>query len=225
MAGWVKEQGVNSVIAAGTTGEFAGMTFAERVLVLEATRRGLGVDGFLFANVSACCVDDAVQLARDAVRSNARPDALLLLPPFYHAPFSPAINAAGVEAFFRKFFNRLPRRFEADCAPGAERRVPPVFLYTFAWHTQQPISAEVYGRLCAEFPDRIAGVKASGMGLEQAQQFSLAAPGRAVLVGNGRINLDVLKAGLHVVSGDGVPVCWALSTLAKRCRGSVSADG
>ena len=55
-ASWLRSQGVGSIIPAGTTGEFAGMTAAERLTVLEATRQAAGNDCFLFANVSATTI-------------------------------------------------------------------------------------------------------------------------------------------------------------------------
>ena len=53
----------------GSTGEFAGMTAAERLTVLEATRQAAGNDCFLFANVSACAVGDVLELARQAAEA------------------------------------------------------------------------------------------------------------------------------------------------------------
>ena len=50
-------------------------------------------------------------------------------------------------------------------------------------------------------------------GLEQSEAYAAAAPSTTVLVGNGRLQLPVLRAGLHVVSGDCVTVCWALMKL------------
>ena len=87
---WLKGQGVESIIAGGTTGEFAAMSAVERFEVLRASRRALGASGYLFANVSACAIDDVIDLTRQALNSDARPNALLLLPPYYHRPFSEA---------------------------------------------------------------------------------------------------------------------------------------
>lgn len=63
------------------------------------------------------------------------------------------------------------------------------------------------------FPGVVGGIKASFVGLEQALAYAAAAPGTTVLVGNGRIQLGCLRAGLHVVSGDCVTVPWALLKL------------
>lgn len=64
------------------------MSSSERTEVLRATRRALGPEGYVFANVSSCAVEESVELSRLALDSGASPDALLLLPPFYHKPFS-----------------------------------------------------------------------------------------------------------------------------------------
>lgn len=197
MVKWLVGHGVTSIIPGGTTGEFAGMTAAERLQVLVATREALGPAGFVFANVTSCALDDALERAHEATACGAA-DALLILPPFYHAPVSAEANARGVESFFRQFLSRLPAE------------APPVLLYTFAAHTQRPIPVDVYGRLCAEFPGRLVGIKASAVSLDEAMAYEAAAPGTFVLLGNGRANLPALRAGLRSVSGDCVAVCWAL---------------
>ena len=129
---WLKEQGVESVIPAGTTGEFPGITMSERCSVLVTTRKSLGPAAFVFSNISACAIDDVLEHAVRASASGAAPDALLCLPPYYHAPFATAAAATGVETFFRAVLNRLPRDS------------PPLFIYNFAVHTQQPVSPDVW---------------------------------------------------------------------------------
>ena len=141
-ASWLRSQGVGSIIPAGTTGEFAGMTAAERLTVLEATRQAAGNDCFLFANVSACAVGDALELARQAAASPGKPDALLLLPPYYHRPFSADLGAEGCKQFFRAVLQGF----------AAANVTIPVFVYTFAVHTQQPVPPATFGALCDEFP-------------------------------------------------------------------------
>ena len=206
---WVGQQGISSVIPGGTTGEFAAMTVAERLSVLELTRAAMP-DAFIFANVSACALADALELTRQALASTAKPNALLVLPPFYHRPFNDAQSEAGVERYFRAYLTALAEIEQQSSSPAA---FPGVFFYTFAVHTQQPISPALYGRLASAFPLLVRGIKASGVGLDEASMLATAAPGTVVAVGNGRIQLDCLRRGLHVVSGDGLPICWALHQL------------
>ena len=205
---WLADQGITGIIAGGTTGEFAGMTAMERVTVLESTRSALGPAGYIMGNVSACSLDDAVSLAEQAIDSAGKPDALLVLPPFYHAPFSQALGHLGVEAFFMAFFERY-----AALKATKAVSLPCIFLYTFSMHTQQPVSTETYGRLAAKFPTLLGGIKASAVSVEQAQEFAAAAPQHTVMIGNGRSNLASLRAGLSIVSGDCCGVAWALSKL------------
>lgn len=157
----------------------------------------------------------AVDHAMAAVASAAAPDALLLLPPFYQQPFSPGYGATGVEAFFGTFFER----FEAALTAAAVTAAPPVYLYSFAMHTQQPIPADVYGRLCTKHP-RLAGIKASAVTVAEAEAYKAAAPASCVMVGNGNAQLATLRAGLHVVSGDCVTIPWALTKLLELFRAS-----
>jgi len=200
---WLKTHGVQSIIPAGTTGEFAGMTAAERLTVLKATRQALGPSGFVFANCSACAIDDALDLAKQAIASGASPDGLLVLPPFYHKPVSAELGAKGCELFFRALLERLPAE------------APPLYIYTFAMHTQQPVPPDVYGRLCKDFGPKMGGIKASAVSVEDAMAYAAAGPGTSVLVGNGNANLSILRAGLNIVSGDCVAVSWALMALLK----------
>lgn len=146
---WLKEQHIESLIPAGTTGEFAALGTAERREVLVATREALGPEGFCFANISACAISDVLEHANQAMQSTANPDALLCLPPFYHKEFTlRAGQPNGVELFFEELLRELPTS------------APPLFIYTFSLHTQQTVTPSVYGALCAKFGKRIAGIKA-----------------------------------------------------------------
>ena len=100
------------------------MTATERLDVLKATRKALGPDGFVFGNASACCLDDAIELATMQATDACLPDALLLLPPFYHAPFSQRLGHDGVEAFFVAFLSRYAELSAAidDCRPYSSIR-------------------------------------------------------------------------------------------------------
>ena len=147
---WLKEQHIESLIPAGTTGEFAALGTAERREVLVATREALGPEGFCFANISACAISDVLEHANQAMQSTANPDALLCLPPFYHKEFTlRAGQPNGVELFFEELLRELPTS------------APPLFIYTFSLHTQQTVTPSVYGALCAKFGKRIAGIKAN----------------------------------------------------------------
>ena len=161
---WLKGQGVESIIAGGTTGEFPSLSMRERLEVLTTSRRAFGPVGYLFANVSACAMDDVLDLTCQALESEAEPDALLLLPPYYHKPFSAESGAAGIEAFFMAALHKIGAEIEARRATASAKRSPVVFLYTFALHTQQPIPPDVYGRLCTAFPTLLRGIKASFVG-------------------------------------------------------------
>jgi dihydrodipicolinate synthase/N-acetylneuraminate lyase len=79
LAAGLVERGVRAVLVAGTTGEAATLTGAERTALIEAVRRAVPADVPVIAGTGAPSTRQAVALTRDAVAAGA--DAVLAWPP------------------------------------------------------------------------------------------------------------------------------------------------
>lgn len=174
--------GVTAILVGGTTGEFASLTVAERMRVLEHCRdrwRGL-----LVAQVGACAVPDATVLARHA---QEHADMLAVMNPFFVA--DPPED--GIEDYFRAVLAVSDR---------------PSWLYNFPRHTQAPITAALAARLVARFPHLVA-IKDSGKDRALTRAYRRYCPGLRVFLGDDRAGADLASLGADgVVTGAGGPV-------------------
>ena len=71
-------KGTKSIVVNGTTGEFAGMTFEDRLNTLKVAHQSFS--GYIINNISSCSIADSISLAKS---TGNLAHALLLLPPFY----------------------------------------------------------------------------------------------------------------------------------------------
>jgi len=135
--GWLKTTGIRGVLALGSTGEFARMSFAEREHVLAATME-LSAPLPVVTNVSSIRLDEVIALGRTAI-SMGSVGAALMPPSFY-----PMSQADILEFFLR-------------AADGVDL---PFYLYNFPELTGNRIDIETV----AAFADgaNFAGIKQSG---------------------------------------------------------------
>ncbi|HET9983168.1 MAG TPA: dihydrodipicolinate synthase family protein [Longimicrobiales bacterium] len=96
---WLVEHGCRGVVANGSLGEGATLTFAEKVRVLEVCREATGGRVPLVAGISGLATSECVALARASAEAGS--DAVMVLPPYVyqgdwretHAHFSAVIDA------------------------------------------------------------------------------------------------------------------------------------
>ncbi len=82
-AAWMIERGSNGIVALGSLGEGATLSFEEKVAVLETLAGALGRRTPLVAAVSALSTAEAVRLAKAAERAGCR--GLMVLPPYVYS--------------------------------------------------------------------------------------------------------------------------------------------
>jgi 4-hydroxy-tetrahydrodipicolinate synthase len=182
---FLESNGVKTIIANGTTGEFASMTMGERMVVLECCRAGFR--GSIMANVSACAGGDCISLLEQAA---GYADAALILPPFYYADAEPP----GVLAFFESVLDR------SDI---------PVYLYNFPRHTSVEVQPDMLAELRSRY-DFLRGIKDSSGKLITAMQFKSVSRDLQVFVGSDPLSLQALDSGLDgsvTGGGNAVPEC------------------
>lgn len=79
---WQVESGCAGVVALGSLGESATLTFAEKVQILETCRRALGARVPVVAGIAGLSTAECVALAREAERVGC--DGLMALPAYVH---------------------------------------------------------------------------------------------------------------------------------------------
>jgi 1-pyrroline-4-hydroxy-2-carboxylate deaminase len=90
---WQIESGCTGIVALGSLGEGATLTFDEKVRVLEVCRAALGPETPLIAGVSGLATSECVALAHAAEEAGC--DGLMVLPPYVYLG-----DAAEIEAHF-----------------------------------------------------------------------------------------------------------------------------
>lgn len=172
---WLKEQGVNAVFAAGTTGEFPVLSDDERLQVLEATL-GVFTADQVFFHVGAPSAYQAVELTKRAVQQGAT--KLAAVTPYYQPAPEPEVV---------DYYRQL-----VEAAGSAQ-----VYAYLFEARTGTSSRPEILAQLAAL---GVAGVKISGESDESVAAYLAARPeGFAVYSGN-----DVSFGWLASAGGDGI---------------------
>lgn len=184
------DAGCDGVTAFGTTGEGASIGLAERAGMLDALL-GAGIDGRrqVVAGVAAAAVADAAAQARMALDAPCR--GLLVAPPFY-------FKGVGEDGLYRWFAALI------DLLGGAARDL---ILYNIPAVTGVELPIPLLGRLKADFPGIVVGVKDSSGDWPYTEALLAAHGELAILIGDER---HLAKGVRHGAQG-------AISGLANVC--------
>ncbi len=186
--------GVDGLVALGTTGEAAMLTPEERRTVLEVcggVARESGVP--LIVGAGTMGTADSIEQARERA---AFADALLVVVPYYLRPSDEAV----VEHF---------------AAIGAAVDVP-LLPYNIPYRTGKALSAETLLRILAL--DCVTGMKHCAGGIDHDTLAVLASnPGKAILCGDDAYIYPMLRLG--AAGGIAACACLAPSAYAAMARG------
>lgn len=138
---YLEAQGVNGVLAMGTTGEGPSLSLAERKEVLAQIIQHRG-DLFVLACTGCATLAETIDLSGYALEQGVA--ALLVMPPFYFKQ----VPDAGLLSYFRTLCDALP-----DDAR--------VLLYHIPAVTGVPIRPEVISGLLESHPHKLYGLKDS----------------------------------------------------------------
>ncbi|WJY97778.1 4-hydroxy-tetrahydrodipicolinate synthase [Corynebacterium fournieri] len=125
LAAHLVDQGIDSLVLAGTTGESPTTTDEEKVALLKAVREEVGDKAQLIAGAGSNDTRHAVAMAKAAKEGGA--DGLLVVTPYYSKP-----SQAGVETHFRAV---------------AEATDLPICLYDIPGRSGIPIDSDTIRRL------------------------------------------------------------------------------
>lgn len=169
------DDGCHGLALLGTTGEANSLGLRQRMALMEAARAV--APGVLLPGTSACSVADATALTSHAVEAGAK--AVLLLPPFYYKNCSE-------EGLYR---------FYAQVIEAVGRDALRVILYHIPHVSQVPIPHDLIGRLMADFPGIVVGIKDSSGDLENMQTMARRFPDLAVFSGADPLLLPMMAQG------------------------------
>lgn len=169
--------GCDGVVLFGTTGEATSFSVAERLQLLEQVVAGGADPSRIIVGVGCAAPVDTVELTRAASRHGVA--AVLMLPPFYYKAVSDEDLAAAFEWII------------AAAGPG----MAPMLLYNIPQVAGVPVSPELAGRLAADHPGVVVGVKDSSGDPDSLRAFLSAMPGGAVFAGTEMLLIPGLAEG------------------------------
>jgi 4-hydroxy-tetrahydrodipicolinate synthase len=162
-------EGCGSVTVFGTTGEGASFGLGERVQTIAALKdAGFDARRTIVGGVASASQGDALNQTRILIDADCR--AVLLAPPFYFK----GVSDDGLFAWFAGLFEKL----------GGQAR--DIILYNIPSVTAVTLSVSLIGRLRAEFPQVIKGVKDSSGNWPHTQELLAAHSDLAILIGDER---------------------------------------
>ena len=195
-------EGCSSVTVFGTTGEGASIGLNERASTI-ATLKDAGIDArrAIIGGVASASQDDALDQTAILIDADCR--AVLLAPPFYFK----GVSDEGLFAWFAGLFEKL----------GSRAR--DIILYNIPSVTAVTLSVSLIGRLRAEFPEVVIGVKDSSGNWPYTQQLLAAHSDLIVLIGDERHLADGVRLGAQgAISGLANIVAPRLLPLAHKGR-------
>jgi 4-hydroxy-tetrahydrodipicolinate synthase len=194
---WLRERGIRTISALGTTGEGPSLSVEERKHVI----RRLADQVALVAGTGCTALPETVELSRFAAEAGAT--GLLVAPPSYFRS-----DDRGVRAYFEHLFDALP----------AEARV---VLYHIPRVTGVPITSALLGALQDRFGGMLVGVKDSAGDFEHTNTWLREFPELVILNGS-----DATAAAHYEAGGRGTITMLAnlFPDRLERIRGGAPGD-
>ncbi len=174
---WLLAEGANGLAVFGTTSEATSLSLAERKMLLEALVDSGVSPARLMPGTGLSSLPETVELTAHAVSLGCR--GVLMLPPFYYK--NPSDD--GLFASYSEVIQRV-----------GEARLR-IYLYHFPAMSAVPLSLGLVGRLIADYPDAVVGLKDSSGDWDNTSALIREFPGFAVFPGSETYLLDGLKLG------------------------------
>lgn len=173
---WLLAEGCDGLMPLGSTGESHSFTVDERMTVIDALA-GSGMDpGMMLIGTNALALPDAARLARHAVEAGAA--RICVQPAFYYKP-----TDDGLYGYYAKLIEMI----------GDDRTR--LMIYDWAPNTGVDFSLEVLGRLYADFPGIVTGIKDSDGDAALLQARGKAFPEHELFGGTDITALAAMQAG------------------------------
>ena len=162
---WLLAEGANGLAVFGTTSEATSLSLAERKTLLEALVDSGVSPARLMPGTGLSALPETVELTAHAVSLGCR--GVLMLPPFYYKnPSDDGLFASYSEVIQRVGDARLR-----------------IYLYHFPAMSAVPLGLTLVGRLLADYPDAVVGLKDSSGDWDNTAALIREFPGFAVFPG------------------------------------------
>lgn len=173
LATYLMENGSDSVVVAGTTGEGPTLTLDEKIEILSTVKRAVKNDGKVIMGAGSNSTEGAVKLAKIAEKEGA--DAILSVVPYYNKP-----SQEGIKAHFSAVANAVKI---------------PVILYNIPSRTGVEMEPDTIKYLAEKFTN-IVGVKQSVSNLDKISEIKDICPENFdVYCGDDSLTLPMLALG------------------------------
>jgi len=193
LAQFLLDNGSDSLVVAGTTGESPTLSFQEKIELFSAVKEAINGKGYMIAGTGTYTTEESVQLSKAATKVGA--DGLLLVVPYYNKPTQ--------EGLYRHF------KTIAECTHL------PIIMYNIPSRTNCNLLPATVKRL-AEI-NNIKGIKESSGMMDQISEIKkLTGDNFSIYSGDDSLTLPILALG-----GTGV-ISVAAHLVGKRIKNMIN---
>lgn len=172
------ENGTDTILVAGTTGESPTLTFEEEIEVLKAVREVVGPTAKIVMGAGSNCTITAVEASKRAVEAGA--DAILSVVPYYNKP-----SQKGMYEHFATIAKAI--------------KDTPIILYNIPGRTGVNMTPDTVCQLVNDF-DNIVALKQSFPDMDAITELKCKLPSDvAIYSGDDSLTLPMLSLGAHGV--------------------------
>jgi 4-hydroxy-tetrahydrodipicolinate synthase len=177
LSSYLVENGSDSIIVTGTTGESPTLIYDEELEILNSAKRAVRNNKKVIMGTGSNCTETAVMMSKKAEKEGA--DGILTVVPYYNKP-----SQKGMIAHF---------------SAVAEAVSLPIILYNIPSRTGVSMSVDTAKLLCEKY-ENIVAIKQSFGDMDAITEFKLKLPkGVAVYSGDDSLTLPMLSIGAHGV--------------------------
>jgi 4-hydroxy-tetrahydrodipicolinate synthase len=173
---WLLDEGCDGIVCLGTTGEANSFSLDERLALLDALG-DTDLPAKLVVGTGCCALPDTVRLSKKALEIGAA--GVLVLPPFYY-------KGASDDGLYAAYAETIERIGDAALK---------LYIYHFPKMTALDMGVELIGRLIADYPDTVVGLKNSSGDWDNIAAMIEAFPGFDVFAGSEEFLLPTLARG------------------------------
>lgn len=178
LAKYLVDNGTDTILVAGTTGESPTLTFEEEIEVLKTVRKVVGPSAKIVMGAGSNCTMTAVEASKRAV--NAGADAILSVVPYYNKP-----SQKGMYEHFATIAKAV--------------KDTPIILYNIPGRTGVNMSADTVCQLANDF-ENIVALKQSYPDMDVITELKSKLPSDfAIYCGDDSLTLPMLSIGAHGV--------------------------
>ncbi len=177
LAAHLAENGSDSILVCGTTGESPTLTFTEELEILSSVKRAVNGKAKVIFGAGSNCTETAVRSTKNACKEGV--DGILSVVPYYNKP-----SQAGMLEHF---------------SAVAEASDVPVILYNIPSRTGVNMLPETVAKLANKFPN-IAALKQSSPDMDAISELKLLCPKDFVIYsGDDSLTLPMVSIGVDGV--------------------------